>query len=90
MPRHVCDALEDGDRSIDLHGRERRDEPAAAVLDIDHVVLFEQFQRLAQRRPGNLEPLRQLCFGRQPVARLQPFIFDKIGDPVPELDSEGA
>ena len=65
-------------------------EAAAAVLDIDHVVLLEELQRLAQRRPGNMETLGELRLGRQLVARLQPLLADEIGDPIPELDGERA
>ena len=60
------------------------------MLHVDDVVLLEEFQSFAQRRPGNVEPLRQLRLGRELVAGLEPLRAYELCNPVPKLDCQGS
>src|SRR4029079_3293917 len=57
-----------------------RDAAAGALARADQVAAGEHLQRLAQRRPGDAELVRQVLLAAEEVARLQPLALDVVLD----------
>src|SRR5579884_3738817 len=62
------------------------DDEGAAVRRRDHALRLEHPQRLADGGAADVEALRQLAFGRQRVARLQPARADLAEQLLGDLD----
>jgi hypothetical protein len=61
------------------------EEDAAAVAHFDEALRLEHRERLAQRRPADLETRRQLALGRKPLANLEVGADDELPQTLDEI-----